>query len=215
MPTTAPSATATHDPSGSCERKWLSRARCRATTAGVTSATVSPSDRSCSSKARVCTSRAASTSSASSRRTVTCTGPSYRRGRMAVMRVVVAPDSYGGTLTAVEAAAAIRAGWLTAAPHDEGGVLPLSDGGPGFVDVLGASLGGDRHDHVVRGPLGTPVTATTLLVDDTVYVEAAQAIGLHLLAPPELDPGRASSYGLGQLVGAVAATSRRVVVGLG
>ncbi len=59
------------------------------------------------------------------------------------MRVLVAPDKFAGTLTAVEAAAAIDAGWRRQAPHDELDLVPMADGGPGFVDVLEASLGGE------------------------------------------------------------------------
>jgi glycerate 2-kinase len=58
------------------------------------------------------------------------------------MRVLVAPDSFGGTLSAVEAAEAIAAGWQSVAPGDEIDLAPMSDGGPGFVDVIAASLDG-------------------------------------------------------------------------
>ena len=57
------------------------------------------------------------------------------------MRILVAPDSFGGTLSAVEAAAAICAGWSRAVPGDELDLAPLSDGGPGFIDVLHTSIG--------------------------------------------------------------------------
>ena len=59
------------------------------------------------------------------------------------MRVLVAPDKFAGTLTAVEAAEAIAAGWARHAPDDELDLAPMSDGGPGFVDVLHAALGGE------------------------------------------------------------------------
>jgi glycerate kinase len=134
---------------------------------------------------------------------------------MRVMRVVVAPDSFGGTLTAVEAAAAIAAGWRSVAPGDDVVTIPMSDGGPGFIDVLAAGLGGEVIRQTVRGPLGDPVIGRVLVADDTGYVEAADATGLHLLAPDALDPRRTTSYGLGELVAAAAAVSDRVVVGLG
>lgn len=132
------------------------------------------------------------------------------------MRVLIAPDSFGSTLTAVEAAHAIRDGWLSVAPDDELLLAPLSDGGPGFVDVLAAAIGGELVTLTVEGPLALPVQATYLRVGDTAYVESAQACGLHLLTPAERDPLRATTYGVGQLVAdALDRDAVRVVVGLG
>ena len=69
------------------------------------------------------------------------------------MRVLVAPDKFAGTLTAVEAAEAIAAGWRRQAPDDELDLAPMADGGPGFVDVLHAALGGELLAVTVRGPV--------------------------------------------------------------
>ena len=132
------------------------------------------------------------------------------------MRVVVAPDSFGGTLTAVEAATAIAAGWHDVAPTDDLDLAPMSDGGPGFVDVLHAGGAGRLVEVKTSDPLGRPVTAQVLVVEDTAYVESAQACGLHLLAPEERDPMTATTRGVGVLVRAAAAAgAARVVVGLG
>ncbi len=132
------------------------------------------------------------------------------------MRVLVAPDKFAGTLTAVEAAEAIAEGWHRRAPDDELDLAPMADGGPGFVDVLHASLGGDLLAATVRGPYGEEVPAGVLVVGDTAYVEAAQACGLHLTPPEERDPERASTYGVGELVRtAVETGAATVVVGLG
>lgn len=133
------------------------------------------------------------------------------------MRVLVAPDEFGGTLRAVEAAAAIAAGWRAAAPFDAVDLAPMSDGGPGFVDVLAAALPRARRRSVtVQGPLRAPVPASYLLDGATAYVESAQACGLHLLAPAERDPTRTSTYGVGELLtAALDAGATRVVVGLG
>ena len=132
------------------------------------------------------------------------------------MRVLVAPDSFGGTLTAVEAADAIAAGWHESAPADDVAVVPISDGGPGFVDVLERSLGGEIRAVEVADPFGRPVHARWLMAGDTAYVESAQAVGIHLLSPDELDPRRADTRGVGQLVAAAAnAGASTVVVGLG
>lgn len=130
------------------------------------------------------------------------------------MRVVVCPDKFAGTLTAVAAARAIATGWSRARPADRIRSIPLADGGPGFVEVLHANLDGVLHAVDVQDPLGRPVRAQWLQVGDTAYVEAARANGLALLSPAERDPVAASTYGVGQLIAATAGC-RRVVVGLG
>lgn len=132
------------------------------------------------------------------------------------MRVLVAPDKFAGTLTAVEAARAIADGWTRHAPRDEIAQVPLSDGGPGFVDVLHASLGGTLESVTVRGPLGGDVPASILRVGETAYLESAQAVGLHLTPADGRDPLHASSRGVGDLLAvAVDLGVRRIVVGLG
>ncbi|MDV3222937.1 glycerate kinase [Intrasporangium sp.] len=132
------------------------------------------------------------------------------------MHVLIAPDCFTGTLTAGQAADAMADGWLRGAPHDTVETVALSDGGPGFVEVLAASLPGRTHAVVVADPLGRPVPATVLVVGDTAYVESAQAAGLHLLAPEERDPTRTTTFGVGELVAAALDLgARRVVVGLG
>ncbi|AYY13684.1 glycerate kinase [Actinobacteria bacterium YIM 96077] len=139
------------------------------------------------------------------------------------MRIVIAPDKFAGTLSAVQAAHAIAEGWRRTAPASEIATAPMADGGPGFVDVVRASLGGELLAGTVRGPLDEPVPSTLLLTGDTAYVESAQACGLALM-PRDPDgrnpqPGaveRASTYGVGELIAsAIDAGARRVVVGLG
>ncbi|MHA7663175.1 glycerate kinase family protein [Mycolicibacterium sp. HS_4_1] len=133
------------------------------------------------------------------------------------MRVLVAPDCYGDSLTAVQAAAAIAAGWAATRPADTLVLAPQSDGGPGFVDVLAERLGGVQTT-TVRGPLDREVTAHWVLHEATAYIECAQACGLALLGgPPTAATAlNATSFGVGQLVDtALVAGARRVVVGLG
>jgi glycerate kinase len=133
------------------------------------------------------------------------------------VRVLVAPDKFAGTLSAVEAATAIAAGWRRRAPGDELDLAPMSDGGPGFVTVLHEALGGTLLGLTVPGPLGAEVPATVLVTaDGTAYVEAAQACGLHLMPEHERDPEHATTAGVGGLVAAALDQGvRRVVVGLG
>lgn len=130
---------------------------------------------------------------------------------------MIAPDSFGETLTAVEAAAAIAAGWSEIRPDDQLVLAPQSDGGPGFVDVL-AAAGGVIRPVVVAGPLDAEVQARWLHDGGDAYIESAQACGLGLLggSPTPVTARRAHSRGVGQLVAAALdAGARRIVVGLG
>ncbi|SHK26713.1 glycerate kinase [Pseudonocardia thermophila] len=135
------------------------------------------------------------------------------------MRVVVAPDSFGETLSAPEAAAAIAEGWRRTAPGDELELLPVADGGTGFVDVLYAVLGGTLHTTTVIGPSGAPVPATWLQVGECAYVESAAVCGLHLVPRAERTPQTAATvttHGVGELIrAAIAAGATEIVVGLG
>lgn len=128
------------------------------------------------------------------------------------MRIVLAPDCFAGTLSAPAAAAAMAEGWRRARPQDELVSVPMSDGGPGFLDVLPGQL----VSVLVEDPLARPTVASYRLDGETAYVESAQACGLHLLDPTERDPEVTTTYGVGQLVrAAVEAGARRAVVGLG
>jgi glycerate 2-kinase len=148
------------------------------------------------------------------------------------LRVLIAPDCFGDTLTAVEAAQAIAVGWQEARPEDELTLAPQSDGGPGFVGVLASRLGELRHSRVC-GPLDAKGSDThgegtvdaewvfdpvTDAHRSTAYIECAQACGLTLLdGPPNPQTALAAhTYGVGQLVdAALAAGAARIVVGLG
>ena len=133
------------------------------------------------------------------------------------MRVLMAPDGFGGTLSPAQAATALAEGWRRTAPDDEVDLAPLSDGGPGFVDVLATALpDAERRAVTVEDALARPVQAELLLHGTTAYVESAQACGLHLLTQEERDPMRTTTYGVGQLLAAALdAGATRIVVGLG
>src|SRR5262245_35928726 len=136
------------------------------------------------------------------------------------MRVLIAPDCYGDSLTAVEAAEAIAHGWRRGRPDDELTLAPQSDGGPGFVGVLAGRVG-EVKTLRVSGPLTEEVSADWVLDPTpprTAYIECAQACGLALLGgPPTVQTALAAhSRGVGQLIAAaVAADAGRIVVGLG
>ncbi|WP_055476592.1 glycerate kinase family protein [Gordonia sp. HS-NH1] len=141
------------------------------------------------------------------------------------MRVLIAPDSFGDTMSAVVAARAIARGWGAARPDDELVVAPQSDGGPGFVDVLASRFGTVIRESVT-GPLGAGVTARWLLDEpsttpdepSTAYIECAQACGLHQLGgtPTPRTAVAAGTHGVGELVAAALARGvGRIVIGLG
>lgn len=131
------------------------------------------------------------------------------------VRVLLAPDGFGSSLTPAQAAAALRDGWLAGAPHDEVTTCPLADGGPGFVETLGATLGGTFEPVTVASPLGDPVPAVLLRDGTTAHVETAHAVGLHLVPVDRRDPSRTTSRGAGDLLLAALPGAHRVVVGLG
>ncbi|WAC52844.1 MULTISPECIES: glycerate kinase [unclassified Frigoribacterium] len=135
---------------------------------------------------------------------------------MSRLRVVIAPDSFKGSLGAPEVAAALAAGWSRSRPDDVVVTLPLADGGEGTLDAFERACPGSvRHESVVEGPDGRPVDAPWLtLPDGTAVVELASSCGLGLLSSPA--PHDANTRGLGDVIrAAVDAGATRLVVGLG
>jgi glycerate kinase len=135
-----------------------------------------------------------------------------------ILRWLIAPQEFKGTLTASEAAEALRAGLREAAPEVLLDVAPLADGGPGTVDAMLAGTVGERRVLTVQGPLGTPVEAAYAVLDSgqTAIIEMAAASGLSLLRPDELDARHASTYGTGELIrAALDSGCTRIIVGLG
>jgi glycerate 2-kinase len=115
------------------------------------------------------------------------------------VRALASPASLKGVLSAVEAAMALGAGMRGAGIDVE--ELPVADGGEGTAEVLAATLGGEWRTAAASDPLGRPVAARFLVLEDgTAIVEAAEAIGLRRLAEDERDPMNASSRGLGELL---------------
>ena len=106
------------------------------------------------------------------------------------MRVLMAPDGFGGTLSPAQAATALAEGWRRASPDDEVDLAPLSDGGPGFVDVLATALpdAERRPGRRSRTPWPGRCGPTCCSHGTTAYVESAQACGLHLLTAERARP---------------------------
>lgn len=138
------------------------------------------------------------------------TGPPTR------VRLLVAPDSFKGSLTSVEVAHALAAGWSRARPEDEVTLAPLADGGEGTLDAIAATGGWSTLPAFAHDPLGRPIDARFLRRGPQAVVELAVASGLSRLAPDERDAGAATTFGTGQvLAAAIGLGCRQVVLGLG
>jgi glycerate 2-kinase len=125
--------------------------------------------------------------------------------------VLVAPDSFKGTFSAREVAAAIAEGLRETGR--EARELPVADGGEGTMDVLVSALGGDVRTITASDPLGRPVEASfALLPDGAAVVEMAKASGLGLVAEDERDAWEASTRGTGELIAAAAEAGAAPVV---
>lgn len=132
------------------------------------------------------------------------------------MRIVVAPDCFTGTLTASEAAEAIKQGWLQTAPSDDIVLAPMSDGGPGFCDAVITSLDAERIPVIVTGPLGDQVPAYFALQGEHAWIESALACGLALIPQDKRNPSFTTTYGVGELINAaIDAGAKTIAVGLG
>ncbi|MBA3876890.1 MAG: glycerate kinase [Anaerolinea sp.] len=135
------------------------------------------------------------------------------------MRLLIAPDSFKGSLTSVEVAEALAAGWRRVRPEDEIELAPLADGGEGTLAAVESAGGWERRTARARDPLGRWIEAPWLLSaadGTTAVIELAAASGLSRLAPGELDPIGATTHGAGDLLrAALDAGVRRVVLGIG
>ena len=134
------------------------------------------------------------------------------------MRILVAPQEFKGSLTALAAATAVEAGIRSVLPDADVDLAPMADGGPGTVEALIRAASGRFSYTDVDGPLGEPVKARWGRIDDgrTAVIEMAAASGLVLVPRERLDPRRASTYGVGQLLtAALDAGVERILIGVG
>lgn len=131
------------------------------------------------------------------------------------MRVLVCPNSFKGSLSNVEATLAISQG-LKMAGIEEVIEKPLADGGEGTLEAFVHNLGGQRISYWVTGPWGEKLRASTLLWEDTVLIEMAQAAGLLLLTPSQYNPRFTTTYGVGELLGkALTLNVKRIILAVG
>jgi glycerate kinase len=135
---------------------------------------------------------------------------------LAELPALVAPDSFKGTFSAREVAAAVARGLRSAGR--EAVELPVADGGEGTIDALMSTLAGEQRSVGVSDPLGRSIEAAYALIDGgrTAIVEMARASGLGLVAEDERDAWAASTRGTGELIAAaVEAGAERVIVTVG
>lgn len=134
------------------------------------------------------------------------------------MKVVIAVDSFKGSLTSMEAGCAVREGIFRVYPNAEVIVKPLADGGEGTTDALIEGMGGEQISLIVTGPLGKPIHACYGYLEEsnTAIIEVAAAAGIMLVPENEKNPLSATSYGVGEMImDAIQKGCRNFIIGLG
>ena len=133
------------------------------------------------------------------------------------VHIVIAPDKFKGSLTANEAAAAIRNGFARVFPEATFDLLPLADGGEGILDAFSRGVSdAETHAVTVKNALGREVRAEFLLSGKTAVIESSQANGLYLIPPASRDLTRSNTFGVGQLIlAAIAAGAENILIGIG
>jgi glycerate kinase len=134
------------------------------------------------------------------------------------MKIVIAPDSFKESLSAMQVAEAIEQGFSEIFPQAEYIKLPMADGGEGTVESMVAATGGERVHVNVTGPLGQPVNGFFGWMGDgeTAVIEMAAASGLHLVAHEQRNPLITTSFGTGELIlAALNHGARKIILGIG
>ena len=132
------------------------------------------------------------------------------------MKIILAPDKFRGSLTAMEVCAAMREGIGQVIPDAEIISIPMADGGEGTAEILTLNAGGQMQTVEVLDPLGRAVKASFGLANQTAYVEMAAASGLRLLKREEYNPLKSSTFGTGQLIKAATEKgAKHLILGIG
>ena len=134
------------------------------------------------------------------------------------MNIVVAIDSFKGSLSSMEAGRAVKEGIQNVFPKADVSISPVADGGEGTVESLVKGLDGELQNRIVSGPLGKPVLASYGILpgEKTAILEMAQASGLTLLKEEERNPLVTTTYGVGELIkDAILKGCRKFIVGIG
>lgn len=134
------------------------------------------------------------------------------------MKIVIAPDSFKESLSALDVAKAIESGFREIFPDAEYVKLPVADGGEGTVEAMVAATGGRVVAATVTGPLGEPIDAFFGLSGDEsiAFIEMAAASGLESVPPSQRNPLKTTSYGTGELIKAALESGvRHCIIGIG
>lgn len=134
------------------------------------------------------------------------------------MRIIIAPDSYKGSQSALAVANAMEAGVKQVFPQAQVHKVPIADGGEGTVEALVMATGGTMIQETVTGPLGHPIKAYWGILGDgeTAVIEMAAASGLPLVPPSARDPRMTTTYGTGELIkAALDRNLRKIIIGIG
>jgi glycerate kinase len=134
------------------------------------------------------------------------------------MRILIAPDKFKGSLTAREAALAIRDGFQFVLPQASFDIVPIADGGEGTAEIFRESLGGHRLERTAHDALGRPVESQYSWIPgrELGVIDMSSASGLWRIADGERNPWRASTFGTGELMAdAIAHGAKNLLIGLG
>ena len=134
------------------------------------------------------------------------------------MKVIVAVDSFKGSLSSLEAGAIIKQGIKKAIPDAKVWVRPLADGGEGTVEALTLGMGGKLEHITVTGPLGKSVQGVYGVIEETktAIIEMSSAAGITLIAESDRNPLNTTTYGVGQIIKeAVFRGCRHFIIGIG
>lgn len=132
------------------------------------------------------------------------------------MQILIAPDSFKGSISADEAAAAMQRGLSIHFQDAEFKILPLSDGGEGFCKTMVKAKSGELTHSLTVDPLNRPIKGYYGTFADTAIIEVAQASGYQLLKNEERNPAVTTSYGTGlQILQALNSGYRKFIIGLG
>ena len=134
------------------------------------------------------------------------------------MKIVIAPQAFKGSISAMEVSKAIQEGVINVFPDSEIILCPVADGGDGTLETLVESTGGSINETTVTGPIGSPVRALWGAMGDqkTAVIEMARTSGLALLTLDERDPLNTTTLGLGEIIlSALDAGFRDFIIGIG
>lgn len=133
------------------------------------------------------------------------------------MKIIVAPDSYKGSLSANEVAEIIEKGINRSIPSAEVILKPMSDGGEGMLDGLIEALDGEKIELTCKGPLGNEITTHYGVInEDTAIIEIAEICGLTLVPKTKRNPENTTTFGVGEaIIDSLDRNIKKIIIGLG